>query len=180
MSRRPNSDYRQRYKWNQSFNFAEFKRALDDHNKQESEVALNNTSYWDPRGRASVAIPAARITYGDSVVEALSPKHDIIIPLRLDRSFMEFANTQIVAALQQARELAEITDNDCGAPLTLIRTDGGDDEEVFALWRLNKILNWQMLDRRIDECGLSSFLGSFCLPSCLKDPRGALGLSSSE
>ncbi|KAJ6546431.1 hypothetical protein DFH09DRAFT_1171031 [Mycena vulgaris] len=136
------------YKWDRTFNLAEFKKALDDHNKQESSVASENC-YWTS-SKKQTGIPAARITYGDSVDQVLLPKHDIIIPLRLDTSFMEFANTQIVAALHDAKQRAGLDEADCAAPLTL-HNDGNDDPEVLALWRMNKVLNWQMLDRRIDE-----------------------------
>ncbi|KAJ7905243.1 hypothetical protein B0H14DRAFT_2489962 [Mycena olivaceomarginata] len=133
------------YKWDRTFNLAEFKKALNDHNQKESEVVLDNAHQV-----ADVdSIPAARITYGDSVEQVLLPANDIIIPLILDRSFFDFANTEIVSALQGVKELADLDEGDCAAPLTLVSSDY--TEEVIALWRLNKVLNWQMLDRRLDE-----------------------------
>jgi hypothetical protein len=140
-----------RYKWDRTFNLAEFKKALNDHNQKESEVVLDNAHQV-----ADVdSIPAARITYGDSVEQVLLPANDIIIPLILDRSFFDFANTEIVSALQGVKELADLDEGDCAAPLTLVSSDY--TEEVIALWRLNKVLNWQMLDRRLDECVNCSF-----------------------
>ncbi|KAJ6547310.1 hypothetical protein B0H19DRAFT_260972 [Mycena capillaripes] len=137
------------YKWDRTFNLTDFKKALDDHNQQESEVVLDNFHYIASRA-PNPNVHAARITYGDSVEQVLLPKNDLRIPLIIDRSFMEFANTQIVAALQRAKTLAQIDESDCVAPLTLIYQEDENDE-VLALWRLNKILNWQMLDRGIDE-----------------------------
>ncbi|KAJ7497784.1 hypothetical protein FB451DRAFT_1335825 [Mycena latifolia] len=143
------------YKWDRTFNLAQFKEALDAHNKQESSVAAENAEMWAYHGDPLQIppIPAARITYGDSVDEVLTPKHDIVIPLRLEKSFMEFANTEIVAALQDAKQRVGLDENDCAPPLTSINNVDShrNEEEVLALWRLNKILNWQMLDRRIDE-----------------------------
>ncbi|KAF7338483.1 hypothetical protein MVEN_02074300 [Mycena venus] len=130
------------------------RKALDDHNRQESQVAQWNT--YDRYGK--LPLPAARITYGDSVEQVLLPKNDILIPLTLDWSFFKFANSNIVSALQRAKKSGELDDSDCVAPLTLVgdALPGEDEEtiddvEVIALWRLSKVLNWQMLDRRIDE-----------------------------
>ncbi|KAF9458011.1 hypothetical protein BDZ94DRAFT_1292213 [Collybia nuda] len=94
----------------------------------------------------------ARTTYADSVEVLLSSKHDIAIPLFLSPDFMDFANDIIKTALTE-HGLApvealqpysnETSDSD---------EDGEDDpEEIMVLWRLDKILNWQMLDRQIDE-----------------------------
>lgn len=141
-----------RYKWDRTFNLIDFKKALDDHNRQESTAA--GEADWYIRGRDKKPIPAARITYGDSVDQVLLPEHDIIIPLRLDESFMKFANTQILVALEKAKKAAQLAESDCEAPLTLIHASVDSEPEVHALWRLNKILNWQMLDRRIDECAI--------------------------
>ncbi|KAJ7684913.1 hypothetical protein DFH06DRAFT_1277443 [Mycena polygramma] len=134
------------YKWDHTFNLTEFKKALDAHNQQESDAVSENLYHIANRAK----IQAARITYGDSVEQVLLPENDIIIPLILHRSFLEFANTQTVAALQEAKSLSRLNKSDCAAPLTLIHEDEGEDQ-TLAMWRLNKILNWQMLDRRIDE-----------------------------
>jgi hypothetical protein len=148
---------------------------LDGHNQQETEVVLENFRYIADR-KKKLEIRATRITYGDSVKQVLSPKNDIRIPLILDRYFLEFANTEIVAALEGTKELVELGKNDCAAPLTLIHEE--DEDRVLAMWRLNKVSNWQMLDRRIDEC--ENFLHvsiPLAYHHCLKNKRSALGLS---
>ncbi|KAJ7285588.1 hypothetical protein C8J57DRAFT_641477 [Mycena rebaudengoi] len=135
------------YKWDRTFSIAHFKEALDKHNQHESDVATGNQSkIATARRKAVPPIPAARITYGDSVFEVLQPAKDILIPLILDHDFMVFANDRILAALKTAG----IAESDCITPLTLV-SGKDDDNEILAVWRLNKILNWQMLDRRIDE-----------------------------
>lgn len=136
---------------------------------------MENFRYIADR-KKKLEILATRITYGDSVKQVLSPKNDIRIPLILDRYFLEFANTEIVAALEGAKELVELGKNDCAAPLTLIHEE--DEDKVLAMWRLNKVSNWQMLDRRIDECeNFLHVLIPFAYHHCLKNKRSALGLS---
>ncbi|KAF8212485.1 hypothetical protein K438DRAFT_2010701 [Mycena galopus ATCC 62051] len=121
------------YKWDSTFNLAEFKKALNDHNQQESNVASDNVDMFIDRHTKAGHIPAARITYGDS-------------------SFFNFANTEILSALREAQKVAELDDRDCAAPLTLVSDlIMRENNEVVALWRLNKVSNWQMLDHRIDE-----------------------------
>ncbi|KAJ7046527.1 hypothetical protein C8F04DRAFT_1060811 [Mycena alexandri] len=136
------------YQWDSTFNLADFKQALDDHNRQEADVVSDNFHYLSYRTKPP-QIPAARITYADSVEQVLSSENDIRIPLILDLSFMNFANTQIVAALDGAKQAAGLDLNDCTPPLTVIYKE--EEEKTLAMWRLNKILNWQMFDREIDE-----------------------------
>ncbi|KAJ7752106.1 hypothetical protein B0H16DRAFT_1317805 [Mycena metata] len=134
------------YKWDSTFNLADFKHALAEHNRQEAAAVSDNFHSY---GTKPSQILAARIAYADSVEQVLSSENDIQIPLILDSSFMNFANTQIVAALRGATQAARLEVNDCTPPLTVI--DQEDDEKMLVMWRLNKILNWQMFNREIDE-----------------------------
>lgn len=90
------------------------------------------------------APPVKRLTYGSSVDEVLSPANDITILLVLSPDFVEFANNLIAEALTEAGI------SDVSSPLNIIQPEAGASECVVS-WRLDSVLNWQMLDRRIDE-----------------------------
>lgn len=91
-----------------------------------------------------------RISYAPSLDEILDARHDIVIPIFLEESFVTFANALVEQALQDHgfHEEAPIT----VAPLA----DGASNEltgfpEDLYLWRISAVTMWQQLDRRIDE-----------------------------
>lgn len=89
---------------------------------------------------------AKRVTYGTSMDTVLfSSSNDITIPIVTSTEFVEFANELVAKALDKKGLPSKI-------PLEILTTPSWDEELVVALWRLDKILNWQMVDRRIDEC----------------------------
>lgn len=131
-----------RYDWDEDFDIKDFKKAIDNFNNAEANAADENSRYLD---RVSID-EAARITYTDSVEELLSSlKHDIVIPLIISPTFMDFTNDIIKTALVEHGF----------AGIEALQPYAGDRKkdmkEITVKWRLDKILNWQMLDRRIDE-----------------------------
>lgn len=86
----------------------------------------------------------ARTTYAESVDDLLS-KHDVLIPLVVSPKFMKFANQSIKAALVDHG----FPGVDALHPIS--KADHKNSAEIPVIWRLDNILNWQMLDRRIDE-----------------------------
>lgn len=154
-----------RYDWNENFSIKDFKRSIDEFNKKELMSAQNNSCMLHEDAQVDVG-EAARTTYADSVKALLSPlQHDVVIPLVVSPDFMAFANDTINAALvDHGFEAVDALQPFAGwEPKEDDDEDEDDDdycssrygdqgpEEVMVKWRLDKILNWQMLDRRIDE-----------------------------
>lgn len=150
-----------RYLWDEKFNLDLFKRSIEEYN--QSEIDNVREKGWKQRN-----LDPKRVTYGVTVDEILSPENDIVIPLLMGKPFFDFANDTTSKALD---------DQGCSSqePL-LVRVNPVDDfpddydgfhgydqeveEEFLVLWRLTRVLNWQMLDRRIDESVSSCFLNA--------------------
>ncbi|KAK0474905.1 hypothetical protein IW261DRAFT_1497676 [Armillaria novae-zelandiae] len=133
------------YEWNESFNLEDFSKSIDlfnDH-ERESFTEAYNWIEWS-RDDPLVVSAAARLTYGTSVDKVLTREKDIQIPLILKKKFVEFANTVILNALEEAGI------KDCPPPLKAAKTKDSDEERAY-MWRLSDVLNWQMIDRKIDE-----------------------------
>jgi hypothetical protein len=85
------------------------------------------------------------VTYADSVDEALSAAKDLRIALWVPEEFVELANNMT------AKALAEHGKADHAPPLKIVLSEDDVSNGPMALWTLDAVLNWQMLDRRIDE-----------------------------
>lgn len=135
-----------RYEWNESFNLEDFSESIDLFNDRERKGFTESyeSIEWSRDDPIDVSA-AARLNYGTSVEKALSKDKDIQIPLILKKKFAEFANTMILKALEEAGI------KDCPPPLEAVPRAKDSDEERAYMWRLNDVLNWQMIDRRIDE-----------------------------
>ncbi|PBK64475.1 hypothetical protein ARMSODRAFT_1087899 [Armillaria solidipes] len=133
------------YEWNESFNLEDFRESIDLFNDRERKgfTEAYESIEWSRDDPIDVSA-ATRLNYGTSVDEALSKEKDIQIPLILKKKFVEFANTVILKALEEAGI------KDCPTPLEAVRAKDSDEEGAY-MWRLNDVLNWQMIDRRIDE-----------------------------
>lgn len=154
------------YTWDESFSIPDFKRALDDYNKRERRAAsLNADNVYDRLDAGEAPkLTVARITYAESAAALLAPEGDLRIPLVLPPSFLRYANETILAGLaragvsraegpltcmpaEQPPAQPEENDEDYGVDLYPER-----EQDHMAIWRLDSVLNWQMLDRAIDEC----------------------------
>ncbi|KAK0210293.1 hypothetical protein DFS33DRAFT_1378273 [Desarmillaria ectypa] len=133
------------YEWNESFNLEDFGASIDSFNDRESKgfTEAYEPIEWSRNDPIRIST-AARVTYGASVDKVLSKEKDIHIPLILEKKFVEYANIMVLKALEEAGI------KDCLPPLQAIRANDSDEERAF-MWRLNDVLNWQMIDRRIDE-----------------------------
>ncbi len=129
-----------RYEWDESFALESFCESIESFNEREAEGFLETYNYIS---ESDITVSAARVTYGSSVNDVLTKEKNIQIPLILKKSFMDFANTTVLKALEEAGI------KDCPPPLAALEKDH-DGERAF-LWQLNSVLNWQMIDRRIDE-----------------------------
>ncbi|KAK0225165.1 hypothetical protein EDD85DRAFT_980515 [Armillaria nabsnona] len=134
------------YEWSESFNLEDFSKSIDLFNDRERKGFTESyeSIEWSRDDPIDVSA-AARLNYGTSVDKALSKEKDIQIPLILKKKFAEFANTMILKALEEAGI------KDCPPPLEAVPRAKDSDEERAYMWRLNDVLNWQMIDRRIDE-----------------------------
>ncbi|KAJ7578019.1 hypothetical protein C8J56DRAFT_364210 [Mycena floridula] len=134
------------YTWDASFDVDEFKHAIDSFNMKESVAFVENserTATYEDRGldRSDIA-KIARVTYGDSVDDILSAHKDIVIALVIDRDLMDYANELLLAGLKESGF------PQASAPLIAL---SDEEKKIPVLWRLDRILNWQMMSRRIDE-----------------------------
>ncbi|KAF9069165.1 hypothetical protein BDP27DRAFT_1402854 [Rhodocollybia butyracea] len=132
------------YEWDENFNIEDFTKSIDGFNDRELDSVKEE---WRNSGGDDLEFPIVkRVTYASSVAEILSPSHDIVIPVITTEEFATFANSSVVEALKMKGVLG----NEKMTPLTVLGNQE-NQEVVITVWRLNKVLNWQMVDRPIDE-----------------------------
>ncbi len=141
--------FRISYGWDASFRIKGLTDAIDAYNQKELQNAQENSHVNQGQGSTPKMECVARVTYADSVDEILSSAKDVVIPLILTTEFMEFANGLTLKALEEAGP--KVDDEDRMRPLIPADHADPEEDESTVYWRLNKALNWQMLDRRIDE-----------------------------
>ena len=158
------------FAWDDTFTIPAFKKAIDEFNAREAD-ASSGWRFPEILEDTPSIEGIARVSYADSIQDVLSPAHDLVIPLVVGVYFLKFANEMISTAIKEAKLSSATTPQE--PPLTILAgglgssagdSDSEDIDERYdegssdrlALWRFNNILNWQMLDRRIDECVLSS------------------------
>uniref|UniRef100_D8Q175 Uncharacterized protein n=1 Tax=Schizophyllum commune (strain H4-8 / FGSC 9210) TaxID=578458 RepID=D8Q175_SCHCM len=132
------------YTWDENFKLEDFKQAIDEFNKKESKN-FGMHLYQSRKG----AVQAARITYADNADALLDAEHDIRIPLFLGAKFKEYAERVIGEAIKDnGFQLAHPV-------LHQVETELEPQFDAYGmqpvLWQLDRVLNWQMVDRRIDE-----------------------------
>lgn len=121
-------------------------RAIDSFNKKELTAAYDRLD--DVRGGKLPTISAARITYAKSIDELMSSEKDLRIPLILPQPFRDFANKLTLQGLRQSHPPSK---DRAEGPLSIIGHVEEHWPDAPVLWCLDNILNWQMLDRSIDE-----------------------------
>ncbi|KAL1762846.1 hypothetical protein FB107DRAFT_198438, partial [Schizophyllum commune] len=132
------------YTWDENFSLEDFKQAIDEFNKKETKN-FGMHLYQSRQG----AVQAARITYADNANALLDAEHDIKIPLFLGAKFKEYAEQIIGEAVKDhGLQLANPV-------LREVETELEPQFDAYGmqpvLWQLDRVLNWQMVDRRIDE-----------------------------
>lgn len=135
----------------------EFTKAIDEYNKSQSKKFEEDLSNLECDLEN---LTVARVTYSSSTDAILSPDKDIVIPIILSRGFVTFANDLTREALldvgleKSPLPLAPITDDEGNIPVLEregVDESGDEIDQIPVFWRMDSVLNWQMLDRRIDE-----------------------------
>lgn len=97
---------------------------------------------------------ALRISYASTIKAILAKPKDIILPVFLPSDFAAFANDTVRAAMKE-HGIAVYTILTPASPLDVkqivVAADSGSDVHGLFLWRIDKHVMWQQLDRRIDE-----------------------------
>jgi hypothetical protein len=113
---------------------------MDDFNAKERK----HIDDWERDAGETAHASIARLTYSESMDEILTSAKDIVIPVMMPKKPFYFANEMLTDALSRL----SVTDI---SPLLATSESDSEDDEILTFWRLNSILNWQMLDRQVDE-----------------------------
>ncbi|KAK7453509.1 hypothetical protein VKT23_011788 [Stygiomarasmius scandens] len=140
------------YEWNSSFSLSNFKQAIDKFNENERRAAENNLMYLDNEGSDDLqsalrSKSTSRISYASSVEELFGSEKDIVLPITTEPNFVKYANRVVKEGLESAGF------HNQDLPILDVGFDQSKDKNsrIMVLWKLTKVLNWQMVDRRIDE-----------------------------
>ncbi|KAF9047073.1 hypothetical protein BDZ89DRAFT_1058134 [Hymenopellis radicata] len=136
------------YKWDKDFNIDEFRRHIGEFNEKELKGFRETLCWGGYLFNSDAALPPVqRLSYGSTIDEVFSASKDLEILLVLSPDFVDFANKMIADCLRTAGF------TDVEPALRFLPETGYEEEpeEGVAVWRLDRILNWQMMDRRIDE-----------------------------
>lgn len=92
-----------------------------------------------------------RVAYNQDLVGLLGPHGDIVLLFVAGAGFVTFANETIRAALAE-HSLADAPMEDTIKVLETIPGENRERSRVDVVkWRINSVLSWQQIDRRIDE-----------------------------
>ncbi|KAJ3780950.1 hypothetical protein GGU10DRAFT_368192 [Lentinula aff. detonsa] len=138
------------YDWDDKFTVENFIKAIDSFNDSEKNAMKKEWDRVADKKPKKIGFPVVkRVSYASSIDEIFSVVNDIYIPIFTTGEFVKFANDLVINALQESK-LTE--DRMAKVKLPLKRIGNNKDYGVvLAVWQLDNILNWQMVDRRIDE-----------------------------
>ncbi|KAJ3781240.1 hypothetical protein GGU10DRAFT_299913 [Lentinula aff. detonsa] len=139
------------YEWDDKFTVEKFIEAIDSYNDREKNAMKEEWDSVADEEAEKIEFPVIkRVSYARSIEEIFSVVNDLYIPIFTTGEFVKFANDLVINALQESDldedKMAKVK----SLPLRLIGNNNNYGV-VLALWQLNNILNWQMVDRRIDE-----------------------------
>ncbi|KAJ3752869.1 hypothetical protein EV360DRAFT_88328 [Lentinula raphanica] len=138
------------YEWDDSFTIPKFTHAIDVFSECETNVLQERWAHFAENHDEPAQFPAVkRVTYSSTIDEIFADKNNISIPIFATARFVHFANDILMGAFQELNLHEETTTSEC--PLKIVEPAMQENDVVLALWRLDHILTWQMLDRRIDE-----------------------------
>jgi hypothetical protein len=134
--------------WDADFNIADFKHQIQAFNLRQITNWTENLDIDLPVDGGPLK-NAARLSYATQLSTVLEPNKAISMPVLLPVDFAAFAN-DIVGQAQA----------DAGLPVQQIlvpvfpadEMDPSDSALELFVWRIQKEVMWQQLDRRIDEC----------------------------
>ncbi|KAF8287611.1 hypothetical protein DL93DRAFT_2092212 [Clavulina sp. PMI_390] len=153
------------YTWGKGFNLEGLKRALEEYNEKDarnfratySEMPTDHSGDSDPKPLEETG-QTRRVCYAPDASSLLQPQGDVVLLFFASPGFADFANGLVKEALRE--HSLPVPENE-----EIIEVLGSWDledreKELEALrWRINSILGWQQIDRRIDE--VSEILWSF-------------------
>ncbi|KAJ3837544.1 hypothetical protein F5878DRAFT_622155 [Lentinula raphanica] len=140
------------YEWDDKFTIPNFTKAIDSFNDREVEALQEEWDYFADSNNESAELPVIkRVSYASTFTEIFSDKNDMAIAIFTTDAFVHFANELVMKALQESNLDKTKTGSVKPPPLEIIEPEMESSDVVLALWRLDNILNWQMVDRRIDE-----------------------------
>ncbi|KAJ3740389.1 hypothetical protein DFH05DRAFT_1508590 [Lentinula detonsa] len=138
------------YDWDDKFTVENFIKAIDSFNDSEKNAMKKEWDRVADKKPKKIGFPVVkRVSYASSIDEIFSVVNDIYIPIFTTGEFVKFANDLVINALQESK-LTEDRMAKVKLPLKMIGNNK-DYGVVLAVWQLDNILNWQMVDRRIDE-----------------------------
>ncbi|KAK1232556.1 hypothetical protein PQX77_004314 [Marasmius sp. AFHP31] len=135
------------YSWDRDFNIPHFREHIKNYNSRLTTGVEETVEYLFFHLRASSEFQATRVSYSSSVTSLLSGENDLEIPFVAQKDIVDFANgTLLEAMLDYGIRLSE-------APLRIVYQDNSwlSRHLCLVVWRMDINLNWQVLDRRIDE-----------------------------
>lgn len=110
-------------------------------------------SLHDVRYVEAAKLTPRRIAYADSVSALLGEEGTIQLHFFTAGAVAEFANKIIRTALEEHGLYDASKTEDLLRPLFDVQDEGDWDVEAVQ-WRVDSVLGWQQIDRRIDECVL--------------------------
>ncbi|KAJ3980043.1 hypothetical protein F5890DRAFT_1543779 [Lentinula detonsa] len=138
------------YDWDDKFTVENFIKAIDSFNDSEKNAMKKEWDRVADKKPKKIGFPVVkRVSYASSIDEIFSVVNDIYIPIFTTGEFVKFANDLVINALQESK-LTEDRMAKVKLPLKMIGNNK-DYGVVLAVWQLDNILNWQMVDRRIDD-----------------------------
>ncbi|KAL0564065.1 hypothetical protein V5O48_017991 [Marasmius crinis-equi] len=135
------------YRWSRDFSIPEFREHLDAYNARLTTQVEETVEYVLFRPRASLGFSVKRVTHDSSVSGILSRENDLKVPLVMHKDMVLFANKLILAALEKHGI------GNAEPPLHVVYEDDAWSSRRLCLvaWNIDPVLNWQLLDRSIDE-----------------------------
>ncbi|KAJ3730207.1 hypothetical protein C8R42DRAFT_714913 [Lentinula raphanica] len=138
------------YEWDDNFTIPNFTEAIDSFNKRELDAMQEEWNHVaDDRIETFPAIK--RVSYSSTIDQIFSDQNNMSIPILMTEAFVQFANELVMKALQELNLNKGRDGKTKPFPLEIIGPENEEYGVVLAIWRLDCILNWQMVDRRIDE-----------------------------
>ncbi|KIY65347.1 hypothetical protein CYLTODRAFT_456409 [Cylindrobasidium torrendii FP15055 ss-10] len=137
-----------RCSWDSNFSVKNFRRSIDALNKLEATIIAQAICDAElPYSLLTVDDPkdlVKRITYTSSIERMFQPGQNPELVVLVTKEFAAYANGLVLQALADAGFVGR------PAPLHILK-ECSSTNTCLVSWRLDGVLNWQMLDRRIDE-----------------------------
>ncbi|KAJ3823192.1 hypothetical protein F5880DRAFT_1653181 [Lentinula raphanica] len=138
------------YEWNDRFAIPRFTTAIDVFSECETNDFQAKWACFADNEPADFPV-VKRVTYASAINEIFADENNMSMPIFTTHAFVRFANEIVMRALKELNLVTESSGRAKTFPLEIIDPTMTENGLVLALWRLDRILTWQMVDRRIDE-----------------------------